>query len=141
MPVPLRIVVYRSEALLPEADMSNLDILRAALRNNSALGLTGFLVRDRGRFLQAIEGPAAAVELMMVRILQDRRHREVVVLGETSLPRRRFADWSMGYAGPGRTAPKLDLLALRAPDAVAFLQTAARRQQATLGAAHRHEAA
>ena len=125
-------IVYRSEAKLPEDDVSNLDILRASLVNNPRLELTGFLLRDRGRFLQAIEGPRRAVIAMMERISRDGRHRSVTVLGEGPVAARRFGAWSMGYAGLDlRGGP--GIVAMSRARALQHLLDVARRQAAAEG--------
>lgn len=121
-------VVYRSEALLPETDVSNLDILRHALVENRKRGLTGFLHRDRGRFLQAIEGPRDAVEELVGKIEADHRHRSMVMLWKGELAHRRFGSWSMGYANPSPHEEQPDVLAMSPTQAIAFLQGIAERQ-------------
>lgn len=128
----LQAVVYRSEAVLPEADVSNIDILREALARNPGLELTGFLYREHGRFLQVLEGPRGSIESMMARIRKDWRHRSIVVLEEGSLTRRRFGEWSMGCSGPAAQTPSPGVIALSAPEAVDFLAASAARQAAAL---------
>lgn len=126
-------IVYRSEGLLPEADVSNLDILREALERNPAHGVTGFLHRDGRHFLQVLEGPRAGVEATLERIRRDRRHRSMELLDEGPVERRRFGDWSMGLTGPRTSHPRHGIAAMRGLEALAFLEAAARRQAAVLG--------
>lgn len=83
------------------------DVLRASRRNNLACDVTGLLVVGGKRFLQALEGPDAAVQTTFDRIHRDPRHFAVVQLARETIGERQFPGWSMGsQAGttPGRDA-------------------------------------
>ncbi len=67
---------------------------------NRALGVTGALVFTEKRFAQYLEGPAAAVDELMLSIGRDPRHRDVDLVLRKPIPRRRFATWALAYAGP-----------------------------------------
>ena len=94
----MRELLYRSLPLFADFDPSDLAILRASLRNNARDGITGYLIRASGQFIQALHGPAAAIEALMARLGADPRHRGVDILidraAEAASP---FGDWSMGY--------------------------------------------
>lgn len=81
---------------LPDERMLE-SILRVSRRNNAAVGVSGLLVVGGKRFLQALEGPADAVEQVFERIAQDQRHRAIVMLSRKSVDRRLFGQWAMGY--------------------------------------------
>ncbi|GHC82993.1 BLUF domain-containing protein [Novosphingobium pokkalii] len=66
---------------------------------NASIGLTGALLFTGTHFLQALEGPPTALALMRAAIGEDRRHTALVTLDEGSIPERRFAGWSLAYAG------------------------------------------
>lgn len=85
--------------LLP-ADIE--EILRASRRNNEREQVTGLLIFDGKRFLQALEGPVEAVEQTFSRIAIDPRHRALVRLSSRGVDSREFGNWSMGshLAGP-----------------------------------------
>lgn len=70
-------------------------IVRASIKNNRDVGITGLLLVHGGRFVQALEGPATAVEKTYSRILADPRHQGSKVLKATRAPGRLFADWNM----------------------------------------------
>lgn len=77
------------------------DILRSSRRNNAACDVTGLLIVGGRRFLQALEGPQAAVETTFKRIHMDPRHFAVVQLAREAITERQFPDWAMGaQAGP-----------------------------------------
>lgn len=69
-------------------------------RRNLELGVTGALVFTEKRFAQYLEGAAGAVDDLLASILRDPRHRDVNVVLRSPVQRRRFAGWSMAYAGP-----------------------------------------
>lgn len=72
-------------------------ILAVSRRNNARVGVTGLLVAGRRRFLQALEGPADAVETTFRRIGADPRHFAVVTLRRDQVRTRTFPDWTMGF--------------------------------------------
>jgi hypothetical protein len=69
-------------------------IVRASIRNNRQTAVTGLLLAHQGWFLQALEGPAKAVEETYARILDDPRHRNSTVLSD-GMGRREFPNWNM----------------------------------------------
>jgi hypothetical protein len=75
-------------------------ILAVSRRNNRRDQVTGLLYYDGRRFLQALEGPAAAVEAAVARIQADARHRAIVILSRRDIAEREFGDWSMAYRSP-----------------------------------------
>lgn len=64
---------------------------------NTSLGLTGCLLYSEGNIIQTLEGPAAAVDAMYGTILDDPRHRGVLMLLREPAVERAFPDWSMGF--------------------------------------------
>lgn len=95
-------VVYTSR---PKFDLAEAEgrrtidnIVAAARRNNSEIGVTGMLLVGPNRFAQILEGEAAAVGKTLRRILADPRHDAVQVMDMRLVPERRFEDWAMGVA-------------------------------------------
>ena len=95
--------------LVTEGDVDQ--ILAASRRNNTAAGITGLLLYDGRRFLQALEGEQPVVERTYARIKADPRHRAVVLLGSADVTERAFGNWSMAaervmrVAGGGEDVP------------------------------------
>lgn len=89
-------VVYASSAavLLQPDELAS--ILAVSRRNNARDGVTGALLYSGGNILQALEGPAEAVETTLARILGDVRHRGVLMLYRGTAEERSFPDWAMG---------------------------------------------
>jgi hypothetical protein len=90
-------IVYSSTARVPFDDGDLATLLMNSRANNRRLGLSGFLMHERGRFVQVLEGPDEAVQTRYDVIAADPRHTDLSVLLRESIDERRFADWSMGY--------------------------------------------
>ena len=76
------------------------DIVAFALSRNADLGVTGALASTTANFAQILEGPKAAIDMLMESIRRDPRHEDVTVLRVSGIVKRSFPDWSMAYAGP-----------------------------------------
>jgi hypothetical protein len=72
-------------------------ILTVSRANNARDAVTGLLMFNGAAFVQAIEGPVAAVDRLYVRLLDDRRHCEISLHDDLPLSRRAFGEWTMGY--------------------------------------------
>lgn len=92
----MRRIRYVSEldgSLTPE-DVE--EIARVSEANNARDGITGMLMASGRLFFQLVEGPDEAVDALYRRILSDRRHRNVMVLGdERGDLTRQCPDWAM----------------------------------------------
>ena len=90
-------LVYISTARpgVDEAEVGR--ILAKSRTNNQGDGLSGLLVFDGVRFLQALEGDKQAVETCYGRILKDPRHRAPVCLSSWDIETREFGDWTMAW--------------------------------------------
>lgn len=91
-------VLYRSRALHPFPHVSDLEILRAAWRFNTAHDLTGFLARTKWGFFQVLEGPEDVLRTLLDAIATDPLHSEMVILSDEPVQTRLFGDWVMAYA-------------------------------------------
>ena len=100
-------LLYISTARQPVTPEELANILRTSRRNNAAVEVSGLLIVGGRRFLQALEGPEAAVMTTFDRIGRDPRHFAVVQLTREAITTRQFAGWAMGaQAGkaPGEQA-------------------------------------
>lgn len=71
------------------------DIIRASIRNNRDVAISGLLLAHQGWFLQVLEGPRAAVAATYARISGDPRHDAPRALSEGAAAHREFAEWYM----------------------------------------------
>ncbi len=90
-------LLYVSRAVNEIATQEETDsILLSARQHNVSNGITGILCHGAGIFLQAIEGGRNEVNRLYGMILQDKRHKDVVLLHYEEITERRFSGWSMG---------------------------------------------
>jgi hypothetical protein len=80
---------------LEEEDVA--DVLAAWRIDNARRGVTGVLLRTRGAFIHALEGPTEAVVQAFARIAASSHHRLVSVARRKTIRTRRFGAWSVGY--------------------------------------------
>lgn len=73
------------------------DLLSQSRENNARLDITGMLAYKEGNFIQALEGPEAAVTSLFTKIEQDPRHTGVLRLIKDRIEARQFASWSMAF--------------------------------------------
>ncbi len=95
-------LVYTS-ARTPSCDDDCIkDILKAAARNNPALGLTGILIYTPKRFLQILEGPYENVTRTYQKIEKDPRHGGSQMRYCQPADERHFGNWHMANKGIGK---------------------------------------
>ena len=94
----LRQIVYASRFTGADRDLDETlrSVLAKSIQNNRVVNVTGFLVAGEGRFLQLLEGSAAAVEETFQRIGRDPRHADMTLISSGDVDRRLFRDWNMG---------------------------------------------
>jgi hypothetical protein len=116
-------LTYISTATAGTDEVRVNDILKASRRNNAAAGVTGLLLYDGRRFLQALEGETAQVHAVYERIKADNRHRAVVLLSTKEVTARAFGEWSMAAqrvstaAAGGSVVEQVDALTADVADA------------------------
>jgi Sensors of blue-light using FAD len=90
-------LIYASRQEIAPGDLDDEigEIIRAAIRRNREVSITGLLLIHAGYFLQALEGPAEAVLTTFGRIGADPRHSGAKVIHAGPAKAREFADWNM----------------------------------------------
>ncbi len=91
----LQITYISTAKHVRDADLSA--ILEVSRRNNARDGITGLLLFNGKRFLQALEGPPALVHKAYDRIKADARHRAAVILATSTVDVRQFGSWDMAF--------------------------------------------
>ena len=87
---------YVSEFTNPLSRDQLRELVRVAAERNAEKGITGILMASGGLFFQIIEGPPQALETLFEKILQDPRHKNVMLLRkELPIDERFFPDWAM----------------------------------------------
>lgn len=90
-------IVYLSQAVAPLDAADTAALAQAAAERNRLLGVTGLLLHDGARFIQALEGDPAAVRALMARITRDPRHYAIAYIADAPVAVRQFGDWAMDY--------------------------------------------
>jgi len=62
-------------------------------------GVASILCCNADNFLQALEGPRNAINTLYNRLTEDNRHKDLTILDYEEISVRRYANWSMGWAG------------------------------------------
>ncbi|WP_191575873.1 diguanylate phosphodiesterase [Achromobacter insolitus] len=91
----LSTLIYRSRAVTPMNAQDLNDLLTPARARNAALQVTGILLFDGVHFVQLLEGPDEAVNLIFDAIRRDDAHKNVVLLMQDHGPTRRFGGDAM----------------------------------------------
>lgn len=96
-PRALHRTLYSSRSLIdPDRLADEVDrIIRCSIINNRADGITGLLFIHQGWFVQALEGPADAVEAVLDRIARDSRNEALRIIDAGHADGRLFSDWDM----------------------------------------------
>jgi hypothetical protein len=102
-------LMYASRATAPLTDADLAAILKTSREHNPAEGITGLLCYSDGVFVQVLEGGRDAVNARYKHIVQDRRHRDVILLGYEEIVEREFPGWTMGQVNLHRMNPALVL--------------------------------
>lgn len=88
---------FKAQARFPIFSVSDLDIMRTAIRNNARDNITGYLLRDDNTYLNVVEGPQDKVEAMLTRVARDSRAFGFQILSFNTIQERHYPGWSMGY--------------------------------------------
>lgn len=103
----LQCLLYMSQATRAMSPAEIDRLLHGARERNRLRGITGALLCYDGRFVQVLEGEAAAVEQCFTLIQSDPRHARITPLHRGPIEAARFPEWSMRYVtleGPGDRA-------------------------------------
>jgi hypothetical protein len=90
-------MLYVSTATGPITTAVTGTILRSAKAHNAANGITGVLCQGRGVYLQVLEGERNQIDTLYARIVQDKRHHNVVLRQQADINRRRYGHWAMAH--------------------------------------------
>jgi hypothetical protein len=88
-------LVYMSRAREPFSDDDLARLCTNSAARNADRNVTGLLLYDGKRFIQALEGEEQAVRAAMSRIEADPRHYAIEYIADQPIDRRRFIDWTM----------------------------------------------
>ncbi len=92
---------YVSTAVGPITTAVTGTILRSAQAHNAANRITGVLCQGQGVYMQVLEGERGQIEALYGRILQDKRHQDIVLRQQEDIARRRYGRWAMAHVDMG----------------------------------------
>ena len=90
-------MLYISTAVGPITTAVTGTILRSAQVHNQTNGITGVLCQGQGVYLQVLEGERSQVDALYARILQDKRHQDIVLRQQEDIKSRRYGRWAMAH--------------------------------------------
>lgn len=100
----MKAIVYVSSAV-DEISHEKIDhLLTKARERNLEHNLSGLLLFIRGNFMQYLEGPSDALDLVYKIIKADTKHKNLIELMHRPIQSRDFSSWSMAYCTKDRTA-------------------------------------
>lgn len=86
-------------------------IAAEAETDNLEGGISGALVAHDGHFIQIVEGRRSALDMLLKRLEDDPRHRDLVLVDRWPIEERRFDGWSLaGVAMNEAIAAEVDAL-------------------------------
>jgi hypothetical protein len=94
----------------PQTDLD--DITASCLRNNTAVALTGCLLRVGQTYLQCLEGRRRAVNALLDTISRDPRHVDMTITSLEDVDERLFAGWTMAKPDSERVFDLIDRFAV-----------------------------
>lgn len=93
----MQIIIYISRAKQNFTSGDLADLRDLADARNRSEDITGLLLSDGTRFIQALEGDAAAVQAVMDRIAKDSRHDNISYFRPITTNCRQFKSWATEY--------------------------------------------
>ncbi len=90
-------ISYISSAVEPMSKQALLGLLQECRESNAGRGVTGMLLYGNGTFLQVLEGEERVIDALVEKIRRDPRHTDLQILQRTTIERRQYSDWSMGF--------------------------------------------
>ena len=103
-------LVYASKIAEPFSAPDIEEVLNIARKNNGRDAVTGVLCFNRKYFLQCLEGGRMAVNETYHRILNDPRHKDIVLLDYKEVDCREFSSWGMAYIPEQEITDEINLL-------------------------------
>ena len=95
----------------PSLSAAQLEEIRArARRNNERNHVSGLLLFTGEHFLAILEGHEWDLQKLWLRLEQDRRHRELIRIGNDRCGNRWFPQWKMSYTGHALVAARIEEL-------------------------------
>jgi len=89
----LKQLIYTSQVAPGRNKEEIKELLNKAFKNNLEQRITGCIIFDGTYFLQVIEGEENAINQLYEKLVRDKRHRNLHLLGYKNIELRDFGDW------------------------------------------------
>lgn len=93
----MKYLVYKSSANIKPTSKEHDAILISSFQNNKSSDITGFLLRKGNFFIQYLEGPTSAVDVLVQTLKNDWRHSHLHIFDEGELKQRALGAWQMAF--------------------------------------------
>lgn len=91
-------IIYVSSGIKIFSDIEINDLLKVSRANNLENNITGLLLYSDGNFMQIIEGLKDDVDKTYQKIVNDTRHKNIILIANKAIKERSFVDWNMGFS-------------------------------------------
>jgi hypothetical protein len=91
-------VVYHSVATGDLSEEAIFDLVKKAQESNKQKNITGCLLYHKGEFIQALEGNETDVNLLLKKIENDPRNKEMYIIFKNECAKRSYSAWNMAYS-------------------------------------------
>jgi len=89
-------LVYVSTSTNPLRSVMDVsDILEQSVRHNPANNITGALAFTETRFVQLLEGTHGSLDVLLLKLMIDPRHSDLIIIDRLPIRNRSFSAWSM----------------------------------------------
>jgi len=89
--------LFTSQALKEFNQSELFDLVQKAQVYNASHGITGMIIYEQGVFTEVLEGEKEELEILMNKILQDKRHHQIRVVRDIPVESRHYQEWLMGF--------------------------------------------
>ncbi|MDH5473800.1 MAG: BLUF domain-containing protein [Gammaproteobacteria bacterium] len=93
-------LIYLSSATREMSTKDLSALLDQSQEKNARLNITGLLIYHQREFMQLLEGDKSEIFSLYETICKDNRNKQNILLWDSPVEQRSFADWSMAFLTP-----------------------------------------
>lgn len=91
----MHLVAYVSEYVGNDIAKDGMRIMQSSLRNNQKSGITGSIFYHEGKFIQVLEGEVYKLRMLVDKIKNDSRHKNISVFIDAPILTKSHRNWNM----------------------------------------------
>jgi hypothetical protein len=73
------------------------ELLKYTRNRNNDIGITGILLFSDGNFFQVLEGKKSLIKSLLLRIIEDERHNNVMIIFEKEVYQTKFDEYQSDF--------------------------------------------